>query len=114
MTDYVTVPVEPTEDMIGYGANGTTYLLGKEDILGIYQAMLAARPTNLPEIAQGLVDELRELLDGYAEAIEDIQSWASYASDYFQDKHDLEGCLAQHRGLLERHASGPNLVRVKD
>lgn len=39
-----------------------------------------------------------------AEAIEDIDSWASYASDYFRDKHDLAGTLARYRAALgEKH-----------
>jgi hypothetical protein len=40
---------------------------------------------------------LRELL---REAVEDIESWAGYASEYFQDKHDLAGCLARYRAAL--------------
>lgn len=37
---------------------------------------------------------------GYAEAIEDIDSWAAYAGGYFHEKHDLQGCLEQHRAVL--------------
>ncbi len=43
----------------------------------------------------------RELRDLLAEAIEDIDSWASYASDYFQQKHDLAGTLAKYRAALQ-------------
>ncbi len=42
----------------------------------------------------------RGLRTGYAEAIEDIESWAGYASTYFQEKHDLKGCLERHRAAL--------------
>ena len=31
-----------------------------------------------------------------ADAYEDIESWAGYASAYFQEKHDLEGCLKKY------------------
>jgi hypothetical protein len=55
------------------------------------------------EAAAALTAQARriaELESGYAEAIEDIESWAGYASEYFQDKHDLPGCLAGHRAAL--------------
>jgi hypothetical protein len=42
-------------------------------------------------------DRLRAAL---GEAIDDIDDWASYASDYFRDKHDLAGTLAKHRAAL--------------
>ena len=38
---------------------------------------------------------------GYREAIEDIECWGSYASGYFQDKHDLQGCLRGHMAILD-------------
>lgn len=36
----------------------------------------------------------------YSEAIDDIESWASYASEYFQKKHKLAGMLKIHRDRL--------------
>ena len=44
-----------------------------------------------------ITKERDALKAGYLEAIEDIESWAGYASAYFQDKHDLRGCLEKHR-----------------
>ena len=44
------------------------------------------------------IDRLRDLL---SEAVEDIQSWGGYASEYFQDKHDLKGCIARYRSALD-------------
>ena len=44
-----------------------------------------------------------ELVNRLEEAIDDIDSWASYAGDYFQDKHDLKGCLEDHRNVLAKH-----------
>lgn len=39
-------------------------------------------------------DRLRALL---AEAADCIASWGSYASEYFQEKHDLEGDVRRFR-----------------
>jgi hypothetical protein len=47
-----------------------------------------------------LLDRITKLEAGYREAISDIADWSAYASDYFQEKHDLAGCLARHRALL--------------
>lgn len=38
--------------------------------------------------------KLRELL---SEAADDIESWGAYATDYFQKKHDLAGCVQRFR-----------------
>lgn len=38
------------------------------------------------------VDGLRKSL---LDAAEEIDAWGSYASDYFQEKHDLAGCVAK-------------------
>lgn len=43
-------------------------------------------------------DKLRA---GYAEAIDDIESWGAYASEYFQGKYDLAGTVAKHRAAIE-------------
>jgi uncharacterized Zn finger protein (UPF0148 family) len=37
---------------------------------------------------------------GYAEAIEDIEGWGAYASEYFQTKHDLTGCIEAHKAIM--------------
>ena len=42
-------------------------------------------------------NRLRHLL---AEAADDIESWGAYASEYFQQKHDLAGCVAKYRNAL--------------
>jgi hypothetical protein len=41
-----------------------------------------------------------ELLAAYEESIDDIASWGCYASDYFQQKHDFDGCLRKHNERL--------------
>lgn len=46
-------------------------------------------------------DEIDRLRAPLLEAIEDIESWAGYASEYFQDKHDLKGCVARYRAAVD-------------
>ena len=53
---------------------------------------LYALPPASPDV-EGLVKELEQ-------AIADIEDWAAYASPYFQEKHDLAGCLEKHRTAL--------------
>ena len=36
-----------------------------------------------------------------SEAADDIEAWGAYASDYFQKKHDLAGCVAKYRDAAE-------------
>ena len=46
------------------------------------------------EALQARVKRLEDALREQAqEAHEDINDWAGYASEYFQNKHDLMGCL---------------------
>ena len=40
------------------------------------------------------VERLRALL---SEAADEIQNWGAYASEYFQEKHDLAGCVAEFK-----------------
>ena len=40
------------------------------------------------------------------EASEEIANWGAYASDYFQEKHDLSGCVAKfHDAAMSKGAS---------
>ena len=43
------------------------------------------------------IDRLRSVI---AEAVEDVESWAAYADPYFQQKHDLAGCIAKYKNAL--------------
>lgn len=49
--------------------------------------------------AQNTVNALRE---GYAACLVDLESWATYASDYFQQKHDLQGNIKNHQDTLDK------------
>ena len=45
---------------------------------------------------------LAEAVGALEEAIEDVEDWSGYATEYFQKKHNLEGCLKGHREALSR------------
>jgi lipopolysaccharide biosynthesis protein len=49
-------------------------------------------------------DELRKALE---DAIECVESWSGYASEYFQDKHDLKGDLSRLRAALATLGDAP-------
>lgn len=52
--------------------------------------------------AADLQTRVTELEGALSEAIESIESWAAYASEYFQQKHDLAGDLAKFRATLQK------------
>lgn len=54
--------------------------------------------TDIPSDLQGRIMRLER---GYTECLEDLQHWASYASDYFQEKWDLAGDIAKHAAIIE-------------
>lgn len=60
----------------------------------------------LSEEAADTITALRalntELVEGLKEAREDVNSWASYASDYFKEKWDLEADLARIDALIAK------------
>ena len=41
------------------------------------------------------------------DAAEEIASWGSYASPYFQEKHDLDGVVQRFRDAAEKYARPP-------
>jgi hypothetical protein len=49
--------------------------------------------------------QLAEAVKLLREAREDIEDWGAYASQYFQDKHDLKGCLATYDVFLSKQES---------
>ena len=49
---------------------------------------------------KALSEENARLKKWYAEAVQDIEDWATYASDYFKEKWDLKGDLKLHRDRL--------------
>ena len=47
------------------------------------------------QVNAGLKAEVEGLRKSLLDAAEEIDAWGSYASDYFQEKHDLAGCVAK-------------------
>ena len=66
-----------------------------------------------PAVAEHLLEEnvkLRELLD---EAVQEIEAWGAYASDYFQQKHDLAGTVARFKAALSQQDE-PDAPKCRD
>ena len=55
-------------------------------------------PTDLTKEAADRIEQLEAAL---REAVEDIEFWGAYASEYFQDKHDLKSSIQNARKALE-------------
>lgn len=53
-------------------------------------------------LSEEAADEIERLRRKYEEAINDIEEWGAYASDYFQEKWGLKECIEQHRAALKR------------
>ena len=53
------------------------------------------------DLIQEAADEIERLRGKYEEAISDIAEWGAYASEFFQNKHDLEGCIKGHLAALK-------------
>jgi hypothetical protein len=51
-------------------------------------------------MAEQAADEIEKLRAALRLAIDAVEHWASYASPYFQEKHDLAGDLQEMRAAL--------------
>lgn len=77
------------------------------DHVVISAADLKARDADLRAYKQGFEDAMREKeslrhdAERYRqlllEAAQNIADWGAYASEYFQQKHDLDGCVQGYR-----------------
>lgn len=45
-------------------------------------------------------EALKTAIEGYEECLDDLQGWAAYASEYFQNKWDLEGEVKDHKDKI--------------
>lgn len=76
------------------------------DIDAIEECIRCSTLTVEPMLAKkelaALVERCATLEKRYAEAIEDIQSWGAYASDYFKEKHGLALCILDHKSVQDR------------
>lgn len=77
-------------------------MIDADKLAGMSDALDMAGPPGMRTIPRGwlemLFDAAREALALHAalvEARDDVESWASYASQYFREKHDLAGELAK-------------------
>ena len=50
---------------------------------------------------QSLGDEIRRLRAALRSAVDDLEFWGSYASDYVKDKHDFADCVRNARAALD-------------
>lgn len=46
------------------------------------------------------------LLEGLADCKDDMVCWAQYASEYFQEKHDLNGDIMKYNALIAEIEAG--------
>ena len=53
------------------------------------------------ELYKEAANEIERLREKYEEAIDDIEEWGAYASEYFQEKWELKECIEQHRAALK-------------
>jgi chromosome segregation ATPase len=67
-----------------------------------WSGLAAQRNRNIALIAEER-DRLQKALDELrADAVETVQSWGIYASEYFQEKHNLKGDIERLRGGVTR------------
>lgn len=52
---------------------------------------------------QAEMQKSQELLEALKEAADEIQDWGLYASEYFQNKHDLKGAINKARAAIAKH-----------
>jgi len=75
-------------------------LRAENDKLRSENAKLAASNHAYLSNYQEAVDEIEKLRAALRLAVDAIEHWASYASPYFQEKHDLAGDLQELRAAL--------------
>jgi hypothetical protein len=82
-------------------ADRAPYFLKARAAIAAYEAALG--PINPGPIADMVNENVRlraqveRMREAFTDAIDTVDFWAAYASDYFKDKHDLEGDLARLR-----------------
>ena len=54
-----------------------------------------------------LREQVRVLREALSDAADSIESWGTYAMEYFQTKHDLQGDVARARAALEATKEKP-------
>lgn len=62
----------------------------------------------LIDTIERLEAEKAELVDALDSAIQYIADWGAYAGNFFQEKHDLLGCITNHQIILAKHKEKKN------
>lgn len=83
-----------------------TFIAFKEDSPDAMTVVGATFARDLERECARLREALAIAESNLVEAAADIESWGAYASPYFQQKHDLAGCVADYvkRAALARAA----------
>ena len=81
-------------------------LLAEIDQLGAERELFLLAGKSLKDDVVRLKAENEALRSALLEASEDVATWGAYASEYFQEKHDLAGCVAKiHAAATAKEAS---------
>jgi hypothetical protein len=101
MDDLVKELRETSEHYAEASQNATADLL---DQAATFIEELNAVNIGLSSKLFGTERERGQLLCELTGALEDIRFWSSYASEYFQKKHDLESDIKRIESVLAKHA----------
>jgi predicted nucleic acid-binding Zn-ribbon protein len=74
-------------------------MTSKDDYIDELHERLRTETDRANSLAIRVLDAERRLAEAerlLAEAVQDIGEWSGYASEYFQQKNDLAGCLAKY------------------
>ena len=80
-----------------YAASERIYALSAHVALLKASLAQAEREAEKPARVAELTAEVERLHNLLGDAADEIQNWGSYASEYFQEKHDLAGCVAEFK-----------------
>lgn len=80
-----------------YAAAERIYTLSAHVALLKASLAQAEREAEKPDSVAELTAENERLRNLLGDAADEIQNWGAYASEYFQEKHDLAGCVGKYR-----------------
>jgi len=67
---------------------------------GVFGSDTTKTDAFLHSLTHAAADEIEKLREALRVAMDAVEYWASYASPYFQEKHDLAGDLQKLRAAL--------------
>jgi chromosome segregation ATPase len=86
-----------------YREQGTNYVQEAADVI----ESLRVKILDLRDATAELERERDALRNGLEDAIECVESWSAYVSNYFKTKHNLEGDLTRLRVILNAMGAKP-------